>query len=67
MQRNFTREEVKGNLAKLKNRKASGTTKIVIGFMEYGGEGLNNMMPKLYHCIWETSTPARGRETYRNS
>ena len=38
MQREFTSDEVKECVAKLKNRKAVGADEIVNEFLKYGGE-----------------------------
>ena len=63
MQREFTRDEVKECVAKLKNRKAAGADGIVNEFLKYGGEGMITMMVLLYNWIWKNEyTPKRWRE-----
>ena len=60
LQREFTRDEVKDCVAKLKNRKAAGADGIVNEFLEYGGEGMITMMVLLYNWIWRNVyTPKR--------
>ena len=44
LQREFTRDEVKECVAKLKNRKAAGADGIVNEFLKYGGEGMITKM-----------------------
>ena len=63
MQREFTRDEVKECVAKLKNRKAAGADGIVNEFLRYGGEGMITMMVLLYNWIWKNEyKPKRWRE-----
>ena len=62
LQREFTRDEVKGCVAKLKNRKATGTDGKVNEFLKYGQEGMITMMVLLYSWIWKNEyTPKRWR------
>ena len=51
--REFTREEVKKCVAKLKNKKAAWADQIMNEFMFYGGEGMLTMMVMLYNWIWK--------------
>ena len=62
-EREFTSDEVKECVAKLKNRKAAGADEIVNEFLKYGGEGVITMMVDLYNWIWRNEyTPKRWRE-----
>ena len=51
LQREFTRDEVKECVAKLKNRKAAGAEGVVNELLKYGGEGMITMMVLLYNWI----------------
>ena len=63
IQREFTREEVKKCVAKLKNRKAAGADHIVNEFKKHGGEGMLTVMVMLYNWIWKNGyAPRRWRE-----
>ena len=67
LQREFTKEEIKKCVAKLKNRKAAGADQIVNEFIKYGGEGMITMMVMLCNWIWKNEyAPRRWRGVLAN-
>ena len=63
MQREFTREQVKKCVAKLKNSKAAGADELVNGIYEVRGRRYATMMVMLYSRIRKSEyAPKRWRE-----
>ena len=63
LQGEFTREEVEDCVAKLRNRKAAGADGIVNELLKQGGEGMINMLVRIFNWIWKHEyAPKRWRE-----